>query len=460
MRKICIKNHPITDIDALRRRHAGNYSPLENGEVFQLPYEKELEKKEEQFFNSLSDYHFLKGIDDGLTPKDLRRELEHLDNGDTHNSFWKNFTSSALNIHLKKIFTPNGWRTYLRKANETRAQKPHHEDMLKCLYLLAHLHVASPSFLRQLATFEDVWSTDFRVYYPRNDLYDCEAYGAFLSELYSNILFHQPTGIRKLIKSLDQVIDKLVEHAAQSPIQDILSKTSADTDSPSLKILKYSQIASTSHFAALHKSICDNIDGNYSPKSAIALETWLQKRSGAQVVASANDYKLVAAQYVRLHIGRPVRYVSEKHRELCDLIYNVLAADAIRNVSIKSQGTRGGRRDTSLPAAIKKLAKQNPQSIEEILKSETLDPSSVPELHSKFLFLRTQYALFKHTEPGKEEEMVRQIRSVSHNFKKVMDYMFANNLDCILKDMELLHFEFFNQKLFDYGLRQLPPRKK
>ncbi len=185
----------------------------------------------------------------------------------------ENFNESALNTYLNPILGTTKWKqVYIKKSKETDADKPYHNDMLRCIYLLAHLHKASPSFIRQLAEENDVWSTDLRVYYPRKDFAFSEEYAGYLSELYANMLFHQPAKIRRLIKCLDVCIEKLIKHSDSDWIAPFLKHRTQDTDSPSLKILKYNQVASTTHFMALNKYMQNKVSYTFAPTSYAELE--------------------------------------------------------------------------------------------------------------------------------------------------------------------------------------------
>lgn len=445
----------ITNVDKLRRRHAGDYQPVANGEVYLLPYEDELNRRDYDFFNALSDFDFLKAgiLDRPLTLKRLKKELSNLDNTEKGTEFWKNFNASALNKYLDKILSKN-WRAYLSKKGEECSKN--NNDILRCLYLLSHLHQASPSFIRQLAAFDDIWSTEFRVYYPRKDFLETDAYGAFLSELYVNILYHQPDGIRKIIKNLDSIIDKLVEFAEEPIVNHILCGTSPDIDPPSLNILKYNQVASISHFSALKKYISGYVSGSYSSESAVILEQREHSLTGAQIVASANDYKLVAALGVRMNLGVP-SYPDDDNRDICNQVYNALASDANRKLYFESEGTKGGKKDTSIASAVHTLARQNPQTIEEILLATTLDASNVPEIYSSYINSRAHYVIMGLQGPKKQQEMIDGMKSNDKKIEQVFSYIFNNNLNKILKDMEMLHVRLPNG-IFSYGIRNLPSR--
>ncbi|MEZ8987189.1 hypothetical protein OAI_00095 [Vibrio cyclitrophicus FF160] len=468
----------ITDNDSLRRRHAGNYKPIDNGERYLLPYEVHLRTQPPEFFKQLSDYDFLKSPVPGaaLTFSGLLDELECLDDLESERGFWKNFNESALNRYLNPILgtakDSQGWKkTYLKIKKETDTDKPHHNDMLRCVYLLAHLHKASPSYIRQLAGENDVWSTDLRVYYPRKDFAFSEEYTGYLSELYANMLFHQPDKIRRLIKCLDVCIEKLTQHANSDWIAPFLMHRTNDTSPPSLKILKYNQIASITHFSALNKYLQDKVTGPFSPISFAKLEANEKDPSGLQIAATAQQYKLVAALCMRIPLPNPLRevnggWVSEgtdpitcKDMKLCiDAVANALAADALNQLKIESYGTKSGKRDTSIPAAIKKLAEQNPQTIEEILRIGSPDFASMPELYSFYLRKRSEYAVAKVRRPGGLKKSVLSnmpptpravIESMqpNPNLKRVLDYIRGNNLDKISFDIEGLERDLMMGRL-------------
>lgn len=468
MKEIVTEKQEITNKDSLRRRHAGNYTPIENGERYLLPYEVHLRNHLSEFVDRLSDYDFLKLPTQfsELTFSGLQKELKCLDDLDSGKGFWKNFNDSALNKYLNLILgttkTKKGWRVYITKDKDTDADKPHHNDMLKCIYLLAHLHKASPSFISQLAKVNDVWSTDLRVYYPRKDFTFSEEYAGYLSELYTNILFHQPDRIRRLIKCLDVCIEKLIQHWDSPLIAPFLKHRTKDTDPPSLKILKYNQIASITHFTALNKYLQGKITSTFTPNSFAKLEANEKDPSGIQIIATAQQYKLVAALCMKLHLPNPLReenghWVSKgtdpitcQDMERCiEIVVNSLASDALNKLIIKSDGTKSGKRDTSLPAAIKKLAEQNPQTIEDILKINSPNFSNIPELYSFYLRKRSEYALAKARSLGSLEMSVLSnmpltpqavIKSMqpNPNTEKVLEYIRGNNLDKISDDIERL----------------------
>lgn len=500
MKEINKEKLEITNKDSLRRRHAGNYKPIANGERYLLPYEVHLQKQPLKFFEQLSDFDFLKPSTTGtaLTFADLQKELSCLDDLDSGTGFWKNFNESALNGYLNSILGTTeknqGWKqVYLKKSKETDAVKPHHDDMLKCIYLLAYLHKASPSFIRQLALDNDVWSTDLRVYYPRKDFSFSEEYAGYLSELYANMLFQHPEEIRKLIKCLDICIEKLTQHADSDWITHFLKHRSEDTTPPSLKILKYNQIASITHFSALNKYLQDKITGQIAQTSFANLEANEKDPSGLQIAATAQQYKLVATLCMRIPLPSPLRkvdgsWVSEgtdpivcKDMELCiDAVANALAADALNQLKIESDGTKSGKRDTSISAAVKKLAEQNPQSIEEILRTGSPDFASVPELYSFYLRKRSEYAIAKARSPEglkasvlpnmpQTPNAVIESMKPNPNLKRVLDYIKGNNLNQISLDIEALEFDLMMSRrkvkdyskvglIYQYVLPSLPPR--
>ncbi|RLL20118.1 hypothetical protein [Acinetobacter chengduensis] len=492
----------ITNKDTLRRRHAGNYTPIDNGEGYLLPYEVHLLNQPSEFFEQLSDYDFLKPSTTGsaLTFVGLQNELKCLDDLDSGIGFWKNFNGSALNKYLNPILgttkKKQGWKqVYIKKDKETDADKPHHNDMLKCIYLLAHLHKASPSFIRQLAEENDVWSTDLRVYYPRKDFQFSEEYAGYLSELYANILFHQPAKIRRLIKCLDVCIEKLTNFADCELIAPFLKDRTKDTDSPSMKILKYSQIASITHFTALNGYMKDKVTGTFAPTSFAELEANENNPSGLQIVATAQQYKLVAALCIRLTLLNPLckvngNWVAEgtdpstcQDMEICiETVANSLAADALNQLRIESDRTKSGKRDTSLPAAIKKLAEQNPQTIEDILRIGSPNFANIPELYSFYLRKRSEYALAKARSLGGlrssvlnhmplTPQAVLESMQPNPNTKRVLEYIRGNNLDKISDDIERLERILFIERLmkreepikvgliYQYIFQCLPPRE-
>lgn len=478
MKEIITEKQEITNKDSLRRRHAGNYTPIENGERYLLPYEVHLRNQLSEFVERLSDYDFLKHSTQfpELTFSGLQKELVCLDDLDSGTGFWKNFNESALNKYLNSILgttkRKKGWKqVYIKKDKETDADKPHHNDMLRCIYLLAHLHKASPSFISQLAKVNDVWSTDLRVYYPRKDFTFSEEYAGYLSELYANMLFHQPDRIRRLIKCLDVCIEKLIQHCNSDWIAPFLKHRTKDTDPPSLKILKYNQIASITHFTVLNKYLQGKVTGTFTPTSFAKLEANEKNPSGLQIIATAQQYKLVAALCMKLPLPNPLRkengnWVSEgtnpitcQDMETCiEIVANSLAADALNQLIIKSDGTKSGKRDTSLPAAIKKLAEQNPQTIEEILEIDSPDFASIPELYSHYLRKRSEYALAKARSLGDLERSVLSsmpltpqavIESMlpNPNTEKVLEYIRGNNLDKISDDIECLEHDLKMMRL-------------
>ncbi|MBB1352671.1 hypothetical protein [Pseudoalteromonas sp. SR45-5] len=500
MKKTSKEKLEITNKDSLRRRHAGNYIPIDNGECYLLPYEVHLRKQPLEFFEQLSDYDFLKSSATGaaLTFAGLQEELRCLENRESGIGFWKNFNESALNRYLNPILgrteKNQGWKqVYIKKSKEADADKPHHDDMLRCIYLFAHLHKASPSFIRQLALENDAWSTDLRVYYPRKDFSFSEEYAGYLSELYANMLFQQPENIRRLIKCLDVCIEKLIQHADSDWITHFLKHRSEDTDPPSLKILKYNQIASITHFSELNKYLQDKITGPFAQNSFAKLEANEKNPSGLQIAATAQQYKLVAALCMRIPLPSPLReingsWVSEgtdpiayQDMKLCiNAVANALAADALNQLKIESDGTKSGKRDTSISAAVKKLAEQNPQSIEEALRIGSPDFASVPELYSFYLRKRSEYAIAKARSPeGLKASVLPNmpptpkavIKSMQQNpnIRRVLDYIRGNNLNQISSDIEKLEFDLMMSCLkekgyskvgliYQYVLQSLPPR--
>lgn len=114
----------ITNSDSLRRRHAGNYKPIDNGERYLLPYEVHLRTSPPEFFEQLSDYDFLKTPinDAALTFSGLLDELECLGELDSDRGFWKNFNESALNRYLNPILGTakgkQGWKKKYLKIKQ------------------------------------------------------------------------------------------------------------------------------------------------------------------------------------------------------------------------------------------------------------------------------------------------------------------------------------------------------
>lgn len=490
----------ITNSDSLRRRHAGNYKPIDNGERYLLPYEVHLRTKSPEFFEQFSDYDFLKAAinDATLTFSGLLDELQCLGDLESGRGFWKNFNESALNRYLNPILGTakdgQGWKkTYLKIKQESDTDKPHHNDMLKCVYLLAHLHKASSSYIRQLAAENDVWSTDLRVYYPRKDFAFSEEYAGYLSEIYANMLFHQPDKIRRLVKCLDVCIEKLTQNADSDWIAPFLTHRTNDTDPPSLKILKYNQIASITHFSELSKYLQDKVTGPFLPTSLAMLEANEKDPFGPQIAATAQQYKLVAALCMRIALPNPLReingsWVSEgtekiacKDMELCvEVIANALAADALNQLKVESDGTKSGKRDTSIPAAIKKLVEQNPETIEEIFRIGSPDFANVPELYSFYLRKRSEYAVATLRGPRGLKKLVLShmpptpqavIESMqpNPNLQRVLDYIRGNNLNQISCDIEALEYDLMMARfrvgedpkigiIYQYNLQFLPPR--
>ncbi len=472
----------VTDKDNLRRRHSGSYKPMINGEIYLLPYEVYLRDKPSSFFASLSDYDHLKKTENmgELTLKGLKKELQVLDDEINGRDFWKNFNDSALKIHLNTILettSTKDWRkTYLKQSKETDKEKPFHGDMLRCLYLLAFMHKASPTYIRSLADVSDEWSTDLRVYYPRKDFPFSEEYGAYLAELHSNILFHQPIEIRKVVKNLDLLIDKMVKYS-NGMFADMLNKRSDDVDSPSLKILKYSQIASITHNQALQRFLVNKVTGDFANDSFEQLTT-----KESQAIASAEHYRLVAAQCLRLKLRMPMvkegKYwhlkgapsLSEQDiEEKINLYANALAADALNGLSFESIGSRSGKKDTSLQAAIRKMAEQNPSTVDEILQASSLDAANIPELYTKYIEYRSQYAeLFLE---GRHFELIQNMKA-NRVVDKVLNYIRGNNLaqihadiDEIEKEIKVINWlegnldNIYNVPIvFEYGEHHLPLR--
>lgn len=476
----------VTNKDELRRRHKGSYKAVTNGEIYLLPYEVSLRSKSGSFFSSLSNYDFLKNTDnDGqLTLKGLRQELWVLDDENSNQDFWKNFNDSALKTHLNTILgltrgnkKDKDWRrTYLKQAKETDIDKPYHNDMLKCLYLLAHLHKTSPTFIRQLALVNDAWSTDLRVYYPRKDFVFSEEYGGYLAELYSNILYHQPDEVRKVLKYLDLLINKMVEFP-DGLFADILEKRSEDNDSPSLKILKYNQISSITHHQALQRYLIDKITADFYDDSFDCL-----KKRENQGLANVRHYWLVAAQCLRLKLVNPMtkkgdywhsdgnQSISQQEvNRRISLYANALAADALKDLKFESPGSKSGKKDTSLPAAIQKMAEQNPQTVDEILEAPALDVANIPEVYAKYMLYRTQYAEFYREQ--RHLEFIKRMRP-NPKINKVLSYIKGNNLNQIHADidkverrMKITNFLEGNINniegvtiVFEYGMHELPKR--
>ncbi|MDE9580349.1 MULTISPECIES: hypothetical protein [Enterobacteriaceae] len=479
--KLCVTNK-----DELRRRHCGNYRPVSNGEIYLLPYEVLLHSKPQSFFASLSDYDHLKTADKvgKLSLKGLRKELWPLNDEKTHHDFWKNFSDSALKTHLntilgttKVVSRGKDWRkTYLKQGKEADADKPHHEDMLKCLYLLAHLHKASPTFIRQLALVNDAWSTDLRVFYPRKDFAFSEEYGGYLAELYTNILYHQPEAIRKVVKNLDLLIDKMVKYS-DGMFAEMLDRRSEDIDSPGLKILKYNQIGAITHTQALQSLLVDKITGPFNNDSF----TQLEERAN-QGLANANHYRLVAGQCLKFKLQTAMTkkgqyWYLDKHNsipqkdvdQLINLYANALAADALNGLTFESVGSKSGKKDTSLPAAIRQMAEQNPQTIDEILESPALDCANIPEIYTKYAHYRTQYA--ECYSQGTHTSFIKNMKE-NQSIKRVLNYVRNNNLGQIhadideierkIKVMNILQGNMDNIEnvtiVFEYGMHKLPPR--
>lgn len=163
----------------------------------------------------------------------------------------------------------------------------------------------------------------------------------------------------------------------------------------------------------------DKVTGTFAPTSFAKLEENEKDPSGLPIVATAQQYKLVAALCMRLPLPNPLHEengswlskgtdpITCQDMEICiDTVANSLAADALNQLRIESDGTKSGKRDTSLPAAIKKLAEQNPQTIEDILKINSPDFASIPELYSFYLQKRSEYALAEARSLGSLEMSV------------------------------------------------------
>ena len=483
----CDEKLTITDKDSLRRRHAGNYLALTNGEIYGLPYEIELRSRHPSFFEGLSDFDFLKHPSPmgNLSFKALRSELTRLDDNIRGKGFWKNFNDSALKSYLNVILgteKDKDWRkTYLKQAGEKDEDKPHHNDMLRCIYLLAHMHRASPSYIRELALTDCAWSTELRVYYPRTDFAFSEEYGAYLAELYTNILYYQPEGIRKLLKYLDKIIEKLVGLSDFHFVDRVLNGRSADTDSPGLKILKYNQIASISHYQALNQLLSEKITGSFATSSFAELE-----ESEKSILVTARHCNLVAAQCVRMEIGGPSKKrgdlwypvsANRIHQETIDgtieVYSNALAADILNGLKFESESSKSGQKDTSISSAIKKMAEQNPQAVDKILTAKSLNYSNIPELYLKYMTLRTRYAAA--VECGEEQDMLAEL-SPNRKVERVLEYVKGNNLDKINADIEELEMQLACMRainrlglqdckidnstlIYEYDLHDLPGRR-
>ncbi|OHU91846.1 MULTISPECIES: hypothetical protein [Pseudoalteromonas] len=486
----------ITNKDELRRRHAGNYESINNGERYLLPYEVQLRNQPPEFFKQLSEYDFLKSATSGikLTLSGLLDELKCLDDLESGRGFWKNFNESALNKHLNPIIGCDSWKkAYLKINRETDIDKPHHNDMLKCVYLLAHLHKASSSYIRQLARESDVWSTDLRVYYPRKDFEFSEEYSGYLSELYANILFDQPPKIRRLVKCLDVCIEKLTNHADSDWIAPFLKHRTIDSDAPSLKILKFNQIALSTHHTALNSYLQDKISGPFDLTSFDKLKANENDQS-VVLIASAQQYELVAALCMRVLLQNPLREengwwvsegappISHEDMKLCiDAVTNAFSADALNQLKIESDGTKNGKRDTSIPAAVKKLAEQNPETVEEIFMIGSADFARVPELYSHYLRKRCEYAIATIRSSGdlgksvlsniaETPQAVVESMQPNPNLKVVLDYIRGNNLNQISTDIEDLERDLMFARLregedvkvgiiYQFINPSLPPRR-
>ncbi|AZL83327.1 hypothetical protein EIJ81_00215 (plasmid) [Aliivibrio salmonicida] len=464
-----IEKNQITDVQKLIDRHSGSFIPVNNGESFKLCYEAEIERKDTDFFDALSPYDFMTNGCSELTLKGLKLKLQNLDNTLDGNSFWKNFSDSALQKYLH-IILGKKWRTYLRTGAETNEDKPHHDDILKCLYLLAHLHKSNPFFIRQLSMQYDLWSIDLKLYAPRNDIHNSLAYSAFLAELHTNMLFKQSLQIKRLIKNLDHVIDLLVKYSDMSEVKALLQKRSPDTDPPSLKILAYSWISSITHNIKLHDVLKDNIAGEYNDNSASDLDKKQEDKFGGQVIATSNDYENVAAQGIRMALGRPISdsEYNECESDLIDLrteLVNAFCADANRSLSFGSKSTKWGKSEISLQSAIKKMTRKNLKSFHQILKTTTLNIIDVPEVYSSYVLNRSQYVMLIHS--GQEDMANNKIELMRRNpsTECVLNYLKHNNLESISTDVEKLNLSLLrdgrngSDLFFCNEIMELMPRK-
>lgn len=445
----------LTDIDNLRSRHRGNYTPIGNGERYLLPYEVELRKKAHHFFTSLSEYDFLNSNQESeLSIKGLREALLHLDNTEKLTSFWDNFTGYALKKYLNQILTTKNWRkTYLKQSRD-KTPKPYHNEMLKCLYLLAHLHKADPSFIGELAKVDNEWSGELRLYYPRLDILKSEQFSACMAQLFSDILYHQPECIRVVTKHLDQLVDLLIKHVNHPQIAQMLTLRSDDTDGPGLKILKHSQIATITHNNAINRRLKASISGDYSSTSMEELASLPQQHT------TAEHYHKAAVIMLRMHHRGPISpemiLLYQKH--LTDAIRtfaNGLAADALRGLKLESEGTKDGKKDTSLAASIRKLVDKNPKPQLELLQSVEIDFAGIPELHSKYLELRVQYVANHERDPEINKDFLAGMGQPS-GYDTVLDYIRGNNLETIYK-----HFKEYGSSAglrFPSGIQLLPDR--
>ncbi len=450
----------ITNKDALYRRHKENYESIDNGELYNFGYEVTLRAKEMTFFEKLSDYDFLKGNADGdLTLRGLKEELKVLDDLKSGISFTKNFLDHSVKRHLNTILGVENWRKYLKKSNDVSANRDFNNDILQCLYLLAHLHKASPTYIRELSKFNCTWSSDLRVYYPRNDILLSREYGAYLAELFVNILYYQPHHVRLIIKNLDTIIDRLVEHVDTDCVQGFLGQRSEDSDIPSLKILKYCQAAYISHKAALNAYISDHIAGEFSINSSSEFEFNEKKLAKSKKIATANDYRLVAAVGVRLNMPRG-HILNEELRGYHQTVYNALASDWLRGLGFESDGTKDGKKDTSIAAAIKIIAAQNSENIENIFASSVLSLENVPEIYSTYIKSRAQYALNLMDNSSLANEQLEKMK-LNPKISNVLDYIFGNNICRIYQD--IIYFDTYlkltgHNGIFIYECIKLPQR--
>ncbi len=445
----------MADIDSLRSRHRGNYTPISNGERYLLPYEVELRKKTHHFFTSLSKYDPLNpNQEPELSLKGLREELLHLDNAEKLTGFWDNFTGYALKKYLNQILATNNWRkTYLKQSRD-KTLKPYHNEMLKCLYILAHLHKADPSFIGELAKVNNEWSGELRIYYPRLDILKSESFSACMAQLFSDILHHQPESIRVVTKYLDQLIDLLIKHVNHPQIAHMLTLRSDDTDGPGLKILKHSQIATITHNNAINKRLKDAISGDYSSVSMEELARLPHQHT------TAKHYHKAAVIMLRVHYRGPIHpemmlahpeHVTNAIRTFA----NGLAADALRGLKLESKGTKDGKKDTSLAASIRKLVEKNPKPQLELLQSLEVDFSGIPELHSKYLEGRIQYVVNHEVDPEINKTFLDGMGQ-PFGYDHVLDYIRGNNLEAIYK-----HFEQYGSLAglhFPRGIQPLPDR--
>jgi hypothetical protein len=444
----------MTDINNLRSRHSGNYTPTSNGERYLLPYEVELRKKTHHFFTSLSKYDPLNpNQEPELSLKGLREELLHLDNTEKLTDFWDNFTGYALKKYLNPILTTNNWRkTYLKQSRD-KTLRPYHNEMLKCLYVLAHLHRADPSFIGELAKVGNEWSGELRLYYPRLDILKSEQFSACIAQLFSDILHHKPECIRVVTKNLDQLIDWLVKDVNHPQIAHMLTLRSDDTDGPGLKILKHSQIATITHNNAINMRLKDAISGDYSSVSMEELARLPHKHT------TAKHYHKAAIIMLRYHNGPISPEVMLMHPEyLTNAIRtfaNGLAADALRGLKLESKGTKDGKKDTSLAASIRTLVEKNPKPQLELLQSLEIDFSGIPELHSKYLEKRIQYVMNHEIDPEINKTFLAGMGQ-PFGYDTVLDYIRGNNLEAIYK-----HFEEYGclaGLYFPRGVQPLPDR--